>query len=68
MALAEYTAVEARNLAPLPAGIDHTVACFLVKNRPKKCTSLIGTGLTIRTELRNLGAGRATMRAIPSHS
>jgi NADPH:quinone reductase-like Zn-dependent oxidoreductase len=24
--LAEYTAVEARNLAPLPAGIDHTVA------------------------------------------
>jgi NADPH:quinone reductase and related Zn-dependent oxidoreductases len=24
--LAEYTAVEARNLAPLPADIDHTVA------------------------------------------
>jgi len=28
--LAEYTAVEARNLAPLPAGIDHTVAAALV--------------------------------------
>ena len=27
--LAEYTAVEARNLAPLPAGIDHTVAAAL---------------------------------------
>jgi NADPH:quinone reductase-like Zn-dependent oxidoreductase len=24
--LAEYVAVEARNLAPLPAGVDHTVA------------------------------------------
>jgi NADPH:quinone reductase-like Zn-dependent oxidoreductase len=28
-ALAEYTAVEARNLAPLPAGIDHAVAAAL---------------------------------------
>ncbi|HVV19174.1 MAG TPA: NADP-dependent oxidoreductase [Pseudonocardiaceae bacterium] len=28
-ALAEYTAVEARNLAPLPADIDHTVAAAL---------------------------------------
>jgi NADPH:quinone reductase-like Zn-dependent oxidoreductase len=28
--LAEYTAVEARNLAPLPADIDHTVAAALV--------------------------------------
>jgi NADPH:quinone reductase-like Zn-dependent oxidoreductase len=28
-ALAEYVAVEARNLAPLPAGIDHTVAAAL---------------------------------------
>lgn len=28
-ALAEYTAVEARNLAPLPAGVDHTVAAAL---------------------------------------
>ncbi|MEW2282949.1 NADP-dependent oxidoreductase [Streptomyces sp. NPDC047841] len=27
--LAEYTAVEARNLAPLPAGIDHTLAAAL---------------------------------------
>ncbi|MFJ5265644.1 NADP-dependent oxidoreductase [Streptomyces sp. NPDC088387] len=27
--LAEYVAVEARNLAPLPAGIDHTVAAAL---------------------------------------
>ncbi|MGQ5637702.1 NADP-dependent oxidoreductase [Streptomyces sp. EWL5.16] len=27
--LAEYTAVEARNLAPLPAGIDHAVAAAL---------------------------------------
>src|ERR1700735_5725705 len=27
--LAEYTAVEARNLAPLPADIDHTVAAAL---------------------------------------
>jgi len=27
--LAEYTAVEARNLAPLPAGIDHVVAAAL---------------------------------------
>ena len=27
--LAEYTAVEARNLAPLPVGIDHTVAAAL---------------------------------------
>ncbi|MEU7588820.1 NADP-dependent oxidoreductase [Micromonospora sp. NPDC049230] len=27
--LAEFTAVEARNLAPLPAGIDHTVAAAL---------------------------------------
>ncbi|MFG1913204.1 NADP-dependent oxidoreductase [Micromonospora sp. NPDC048898] len=27
--LAEYSAVEARNLAPLPAGIDHTVAAAL---------------------------------------
>ncbi|HEX5205051.1 MAG TPA: NADP-dependent oxidoreductase [Actinoplanes sp.] len=27
--LAEYTAVEARNLVPLPAGIDHTVAAAL---------------------------------------
>jgi NADPH:quinone reductase-like Zn-dependent oxidoreductase len=27
--LAEYTAIEARNLAPLPAGIDHTVAAAL---------------------------------------
>ncbi|MEU4673065.1 NADP-dependent oxidoreductase [Amycolatopsis sp. NPDC023774] len=27
--LAEYTAVEARNLAPLPAGVDHTVAAAL---------------------------------------
>jgi NADPH:quinone reductase-like Zn-dependent oxidoreductase len=27
--LAEYTAVEARNLAPLPGGIDHTVAAAL---------------------------------------
>ncbi|WP_433131317.1 NADP-dependent oxidoreductase [Micromonospora sp. CA-240977] len=27
--LAEYTAVEARNLAPLPAGIDHNVAAAL---------------------------------------
>jgi NADPH:quinone reductase-like Zn-dependent oxidoreductase len=27
--LAEYTAVEARNLAPLPADIDHTVAVAL---------------------------------------
>ena len=27
--LAEYTAVEARNLAPLPAGIDHTVAAAI---------------------------------------
>jgi NADPH:quinone reductase-like Zn-dependent oxidoreductase len=27
--LADYTAVEARNLAPLPAGIDHTVAAAL---------------------------------------
>jgi NADPH:quinone reductase-like Zn-dependent oxidoreductase len=27
--LAEYTAVEARNLAPLPAGIDHTAAAAL---------------------------------------
>jgi NADPH:quinone reductase-like Zn-dependent oxidoreductase len=27
--LAEYAAVEARNLAPLPAGIDHTVAAAL---------------------------------------
>jgi NADPH:quinone reductase-like Zn-dependent oxidoreductase len=27
--LAEYTAVEARNLAPLPADIDHTVAASL---------------------------------------
>ena len=27
--LAEYTAVKARNLAPLPAGIDHTVAAAL---------------------------------------
>ena len=27
--LAEYTAVEARNLAPLPAGVDHTVATAL---------------------------------------
>jgi NADPH:quinone reductase-like Zn-dependent oxidoreductase len=29
-ALAEYVAVEARNLAPLPAGIDHTVAAASV--------------------------------------
>ncbi|MEC3994879.1 NADP-dependent oxidoreductase [Actinacidiphila sp. DG2A-62] len=28
-ALAEYTAVEARNLAPLPADVDHTVAAAL---------------------------------------
>ncbi|MFI7642464.1 NADP-dependent oxidoreductase [Nonomuraea sp. NPDC049400] len=27
--LAEYVAVEARNLAPLPAGVDHTVAAAL---------------------------------------
>ena len=27
--LAEYTAVEARNLAPLPANVDHTVAAAL---------------------------------------
>ncbi|MBO0851302.1 MAG: NADP-dependent oxidoreductase, partial [Pseudonocardia sp.] len=27
--LAEYTAVEARNLAPLPTGIDHTIAAAL---------------------------------------
>jgi NADPH:quinone reductase-like Zn-dependent oxidoreductase len=29
-ALAEYVAVEARNLAPLPAGVDHTVAAASV--------------------------------------
>src|ERR1700750_892773 len=28
-ALAEYAAVEARNLAPLPADVDHTVAAAL---------------------------------------
>jgi NADPH:quinone reductase-like Zn-dependent oxidoreductase len=28
--LAEYVAIEARNLAPLPAGVDHTVAAFAV--------------------------------------
>ncbi len=27
--LAEYAAVEARNLAPLPAGVDHIVAAAL---------------------------------------
>ena len=29
-ALAEYVAVEARNLAPLPAGVDHTTAAASV--------------------------------------
>jgi NADPH:quinone reductase-like Zn-dependent oxidoreductase len=31
--LAEYTAVEARNLAPLPADIDHTVAAALAPGK-----------------------------------
>lgn len=36
--LAEYTAVEARNLAPLPADIDHTVAAALPTSGPDRAS------------------------------
>jgi NADPH:quinone reductase-like Zn-dependent oxidoreductase len=38
-ALADYVAVEARNLAPLPADIDHTVAAASPIARPPACVS-----------------------------
>jgi len=43
--LAEYTAVEARNLAPLPVGIDHTVAAALpISGRSSSSSSPTGSG------------------------
>ncbi len=65
--LAEYTAVEARNLAPLPADIDHTVAAAVPISGLTAWQGLFDHGsiaVQLAHELgaRVIGTGRATDR------
>jgi len=53
--LAEYTAVEARNLAPLPADVDHVVAAAL----PISGLTVAGTDRGARDPARGAESTRA---------
>ena len=62
--LAEYTAVEARNLAPLPAGIGHTAAAALPISGLTAWQALSGhahleTGQTVLIHGAPAGSGRS---------
>ena len=65
--LAEYVAVEARNLAPLPAGVDHTVAAASVDLRADGVAGPVRPrprgGRPDRAGARRRGRGRIGRRA-----